>query len=333
MAGKRIFKIPYPGLGELRTSDVLVSIPFVRIGELWNSFRRREPRTEEEAALQELLSAIYRGDVAAAAGRVSLPKQSTSDKAFEGYVNSFKASLERAGELEVEGYFPLSGRVRFVLRPTRDTEPYRLITMRPGPQGRLRFDETYGPNKVDAVLNAIFRVLKNVQLEVPDEPTDRYVKITAEVDPPYDDIRLAVKARLINANLEQLDSRLTNPQLQFYKACLSVPDKISMGRYFQCFSHEVQSQLHEEFSKMSIEKQNELFAMTSSPRHIDFVIENASSDVVYYHNAIYMVTSRDWIERTSRGDFVLLNPLASFPLDDLLSSPPIRASVAAALKH
>jgi hypothetical protein len=52
---------------------------------------------------------------------------------------------------------------------------------------------------------------------------------------------------------------------------------------------------------------------------------------VYYHSNVYAVSSRDWIQRTSGGEFVLLNPLAFFPLDDLLSSPEIHSAIAAAV--
>lgn len=330
---KRIFQIPYAGASELRASNALLVAPFVRIGEPWKTFSRRSPRTEEEAALQELFAAVYGGDVVAAAARINPPREAAQGKAFEDYVNAFKASQERAGDLEVEGYFPLSGRVRFVLRPTRPTERYRLITMRAGPQGRLRFDETQAPNKVDSVLNAIFRVLKDMPLETRGVPANGYFTVTAEEIPEHGNVQLAVKARLVNADLKQLDPRLSDAPLQFYKECLSLPEKGAMDRFFQCFQPEVQPRLREVFMGMSAEKQSQTMAAAYSPRHIDFVVENPTSEVIYYRSLVAAVVSRDWIERTSGGSFVLLNPLASFPLDDLLSSPQIRTSLAATLNR
>lgn len=331
-AGKRMFAVAYPGPSDLRISNVILVVPFVRISESWRSFSSRKPHTEEEAALQELLSAVYRGDPTAAAARVSPPKHASSGSAFANYINAFKASLERAGEIEVEGYFPLSGRVRFALRPIRATTSHRLLTMRFGKDGRLRFDETEAPNKVDGVLNTIFHVLKNVPLEIPRVPVGNYVTVIAEENTPHGEVQLAVKARLVDADLEQINSGL-DPPLQFYKECLQVSAKTLMKRYFQCFPADIQSRLREEFTKMSAEKQNDLASIISSPRHIDFVVENPSSEVVYYHSSSHAVASRDWIERTSAGGFVLMNPLSSFPLDDLLSSKEVRASIGAALRQ
>lgn len=323
---QRIFRVPYSALNQLQESNVLIAVPFVRIGESWSAFSGRGPRSPEEAALQELLTALYRGDTATAESRIKPPKEASSAKAFADYVAAFRASLGQAGELDVEGYFPLQGRVRFALRPVAAKAPYRLFTMRAGADGKLRFDETLAPNKVDSALNSVFRVLNDSKLEVPDVPADGYVTLTAEPG-----VRVSVKARSINTDLDQIDARTAGPALQFYKACLDIPDKQALEKYFRCFPADVQSRLRGEFTKMSAEKQDQLFAMTSASRHIEFVIDNASSFIVYYRSNVYAVSSRDWIQRTSGGDFVLLNPLASFPLDDLVSNPETRAAIAAAV--
>jgi hypothetical protein len=322
----RIFRVPYNALNASQESNVYLAAPFVRIGESWSTFSGRKPRSQEEAALQELLAALYKGDTAAAESRITPPKEVSSGKAFADYVAAFRASMVQAAELEVEGYFPLPGRVRFVLRPTVAKIPYRLFTMRAGADGRLRFDETKAPNKVDSALNSVFRVLKDMKLEVTDRPADGYVTVSAEPG-----VSLTAKARRIDADVDKLESGSTDPALQFYKACLAVPDKQSLDRYFRCFSTEMQAQLRSEFAKMSSEKQDQLLAMTASSRHVDFVVENPSSLIVYYHSNVYAVSSRDWIQQIPSGDFVLLNPIAFFPLDDLLSSREIRAGIATAL--
>lgn len=323
---QRIFRVPYVALNEVQISGVYISVPFVPIGESWSAFSGKSPRSPEEAALQELLTALYRGDTATAESRIKPPKEVSSAKAFADYVGAFRASLGQAGDLEVEGYFPLHGRVRFVLRPVAPKAPYRLFTMRAGADGKLRFDETVAPNKVDSALNSVFRVLKGTKLEVPDLPANGFVSVTAEPG-----VRVSLKAMRVNADLDQIDTRTAGPALQFYKTCLDIRDKQALDRYFRCFATDVQSRLRGEFAKMTAEKQDQLFAMTSASRHVEFVIDNASSFIVYYRSNVYSVSSRDWIQRTSGGDFVLLNPLASFPLDDLVSNPETRAAISAAV--
>lgn len=322
----RIFRVPYNALNASQESNVFLAAPFVRIGESWSTFSGRKPRSQEEAALQELLAALYKGDTAAAESRITPPKEVLPGKAFADYVAAFRASLVQAAELEVEGYFPLPGRVRFVLRPTVAKIPYRLFTMRAGADGRLRFDETKAPNKVDSALNSVFRVLKDTKLEVTDLPKSGYVTVAAEPG-----VNLTAKASRINVDLDKMDAQAADPALQFYKSCLTVPDRQSLDHYFRCFEGDAQSRLRGEFAKMPDDKQEQLFAMTSASRHVDFVVENPSSWIVYYHSNVYAVSSRDWIQRTSGGEFVLLNPLAFFPLDDLLSSPEIHAAIAAAV--
>jgi hypothetical protein len=324
---QRIFRVPYNALNASQESNVFLAAPFVRIGESWSAFSGRKPRSQEEAALQELLAALYKGDTAAAESRITPPKEVSPGKAFADYVAAFRSSLVQAAELEVEGYFPLPGRVRFVLRPTIAKIPYRLFTMRAGADGRLRFDETKAPNKVDSALNSVFRVLKDTKLEVTELPKSGYVTVAAEPG-----VNLTARARRINADLDKMDAQAAgDPALQFYKSCLTVPDRQSLDHYFRCFEADAQSRLRGEFAKMPDDKQEQLFAMTSASRHVDFVVENASSWIVYYHSNIYAVSSRDWIQRTSGGEFVLLNPLAFFPLDDLLSSPEIHSAIAAAV--
>lgn len=326
---QRIFEIPYTtlgGPGGVQQSNVYIEAPFVRIGESWGAFNGRSPRSPQEAALQELLAALYRGDTAAAESRIAPPKEVTPGKAFADYVAMFKASLARMGEFEVEGYFPLPGRVRFVLRPVSAGTPYRIFTMRAGADGRFRFDETKAPGKVDSVLNTIFRVLKDTKLEVAELPKDGYMTVPAEQG-----VKIALRARRINMDLDQIAPAAAGPALQFYQSCLAVPDKQSLEKYFRCFPAEAQSKVRSEFVKMSAEKQDELFAMTSAPRHIDFIVDDGSSWVVYYHSNVYEVASRDWIQRTPAGDFVLLNPMASSPLDDLISSHEVRSAIATSL--
>jgi hypothetical protein len=326
---QRAFQIPYATLGGangMHESSVYIALPFVRIGESWSAFNGRSPRSQQEAALQELVAALYRGDTAAAESRIAPTKEAASGKAFADYVAAFKASLARMGEFEVEGYFPLSGRVRFVLRPVSAGTPYRIFTMRAGANGRLKFDETKAPGKVDSVLNAVFSVLKDKKLEVPDLPKDGYVTVKAEPG-----VQIAVKARRINTDLDQISPDVAGPALQFYQGCLAVPDKQALDKYFRCFPGEVQTRLRSEFAKMSADKQDQLFAMTSASRHVDFVVDNGSSWIVYYHSSLYAVKGRDWIQRTASGDFVLLNPMASFPLDDLISSQEIRGAIASSL--
>jgi hypothetical protein len=325
-SASRIFRVPYSALSEPQESGVYLAVPFVRIGEPWSTFSGRKPRSQEEAALQELLGALYRGDTAAAESRITPPKEVPAGKALADYVAAFRASLVPVGELEVEGYFLLRGRVRFALRPTVAKIPYRLITMRPGADGRLRFDETQAPNKVDSAINSIFRVLKDAKLEATALPADGYITVTAEPG-----VTVSAKAVRVNADLDKMDVAAADPALQFYKACLDVPDRQSIERYFHCFPAEVQTRLRGEYAKMSSEKQDQLFAMTSASRHVDFVVENPNSLIVYYHSNVYAVSSRDWIQRLAGGDFVLLNPLAFFPLDDLLSSPEVHEGIAAKL--
>ncbi len=327
--GQRVFQIPYATLGEangIQESSVYIAAPFVKIRESWTAFNGRSPRSSQEAALQELLAALYRGDTAAAESRITPPTGAASSKAFADYVAAFKASLERMGEFQVEGYFPLNGRIRFVLRPINDGMPYRIFTMRAGKDGRLRFDETKEPGKVDSVLNTIFRVLKDKKLEVPELPKDGYVTIKTEPG-----VQIALKAIRINADLDQIGANVASPALQFYQGCLAVPDKQSLDKYFRCFPQDVQTRLRSEFAKMSSDKQDQLFAMTSASRHVDFIVDNGSSWIVYYHSNAYSVAGRDWIRRTAGGDFVLLNPMASFPLDDLISSQEIRGAIASSL--
>lgn len=326
---QRVFQIPYStlgGPGGIQESSVYIAAPFVRIGESWSAFNGRSPRSQQEAALQELVAALYRGDTAAAESRIVPPKEVAAGKAFANYVAAFKASLAGMGEFEVEGYFPLNGRVRFVLRPVSGGTPYRIFTMRAGADGRLKFDETKAPGKVDSVLNAVFRVLKDKKLEVPDLPKDGYVSVKGEPG-----VQIAVKARRINADLDQIGQDVAGPALQFYQGCLAVPDKQALDKYFRCFATDVQTRLRAEFEKMSADKQDQLFAMTSAPRHVDFVVDNGSSWIVYYHSNLYAVTGRDWIQRTAGGALVLLNPMASFPLDDLISSQEIRRAIASSL--
>jgi hypothetical protein len=327
--GQRVFQIPYAtlsGPNGIQESSVYIAAPFVRIGESWSAFNGRSPRSSQEAALQELVAALYRGDTAAAESRIAPPKEVASAKAFADYVAAFKGSLERMGEFQVEGYFPLNGRVRFVLRPVSAGTPYRIFTMREGAAGRLRFDETKEPGKVDSVLNTVFRVLKDKKLEVPDLPKDGYVTIKAEPG-----VQIALKAIRINADLDQLGSSVASPALQFYQTCLTVPDKQSLDKYFRCFPADVQSRLRSEFAKMNSDKQDQLLAMTSASRHVDFVIDSGFSWIVYYHSNAYSVMGRDWIQRTAGGDFILLNPMASFPLDDLISSREIRGAITSSL--
>lgn len=322
----RVFRVPYRALNGMQESNVFLSVPFVPIGESWSVFSARKARSENEAALQELLGALYRGDAAAAQARINPPKDAASGKAFADYVAAFRGSLSAAGEFYVEGYFPLKGRVRFALRPAAGNMPYRLFTFRTGGDGRLRFDETVAPNKVDSALNSVFNALKDMKLEVKDLPTDGYTVVTAGPN-----IRVSVKARPVNARLDKIGGSAADPWLQFYRSCLDVPDKQSLDHYFSCFPADVQSRLREQFGKMTAENQDQLFAMTTTPRHVDFVVENPSSVIVYYHSTRYAVASRDWIQRTSGGEYVLLNPLAFFPLDDLISSPEIRGAIAASL--
>lgn len=323
-SASRIFRVPYSALNESQESGVYLAVPFVRVGESWSTFSGRKSRSPEEAGLQELLGALYRGDTAAAETRITPPKEAASGKALADYVAAFRASLVQAGELEVEGYFPLRGRVRFALRPTVAKTPYRLITMRPGADGRLRFDETQAPNKVDSAINSVFRVLKEVNLETSALPADGYITVTAEPG-----VTVTAKVRRINADLDKIEMAAADPALQFYQACLAVPDKQSIERYFRCFPADVQTRLRGEYNKMTADKQDQVFAMTSASRHVDFVVENRNSLIVYYHSNVYAVSSRDWIQRSAGGDFVLLNPLAFFPLDDLLSSPEVHEAIAA----
>ena len=63
---RRVFKVPYVALNEPQESNVYLAVPFVRIGESWSAFSGGKARSAEETALQELLGALYRGDVAAA---------------------------------------------------------------------------------------------------------------------------------------------------------------------------------------------------------------------------------------------------------------------------
>jgi len=327
--GQRVFQIPYATLGGrsvIKKKSVYIAAPFVRIGESWSAFNGRSPHSPQEAALQELVAALYRGDTAAAESRIAPPKEVASGKPFADYVAAFKASLERMGEFQVEGYFALNGRVRFVLRPVSPAVPYRIFTMRAGADGRLRFDETKEPGKVDSVLNTVLRVLKDRKLEVPDLPKDGYLTIKAEPG-----VQIALKAIRINADLDQISPNVAGPALQFYQGCLAVPDKQSLDKYFRCFPADVQTRLRSEFAKMSSDKQDQLLAMTSASRHVDFVVDNGTSWIVYYHSNVYSVAGRDWIQRTAGGDFVLLNPMASFPLDDLISSQEIRGAVASSL--
>lgn len=326
----RYFRIPYPGPSEPQVSDVVLALPFVRIGEPWRSFSGRKTRTSEEKALWELLSAVYRGDVATAAAWVKAPERAVSADGLAGYIKAFKASLERAGEVEVQGYFPLPGRVRFVLRPMVAKESYRLLTMRPGPEGHLRFDETEAPNRVDSALNAIFRVLNNVNLEVSGIPTEQYVSVETEKPSPDGAIRIAARALLVDAYLEQLPAE-PDAALTFYRDCFAVPEEKLIETYFRCFTPEVRGRLQDALAKMTLDQQHDLLLRIKSRRHVDYVIYANSSEIVYYTTT--SMEGRDWIDHVSPNRFVLLDSSRSFPLDELLSSTEVRSSIFTALKH
>ena len=288
-----------------------------------------EPRSQEEAALQELLAALYKGDTAAAESRITPPKEVLPGKAFADYVAAFRASLVQAAELEVEGYFPLPGRdcdLFFVPRWQR----YRTGSSPCVPEQTdvSRFDETKAPRQ--GGFGAQFSVSRLERYEAGSGG------ICREAVTPYRGCRTG-REPYSQSKPHQREpgqdgyAQAADPALQFYKSCLTVPDRQSLDHYFRCFEGDAQSRLRGEFAKMPDDKQEQLFAMTSASRHVDFVVENPSSWIVYYHSNVYAVSSRDWIQRTSGGEFVLLNPLVFFPLDDLLSSPEIHAAIAAAV--
>ena len=325
---ERVFTVPYTGPAGVEMSSVLLTVPFVRIGEPWSAFSRRPGRSQEEIALQELLKAVYEGDSAAARTRIAPPPAAASGKAFDDYVASFKASLQSAGELQVEGYFPLPGRVRFALRPVSGGGAYRVFTFRQS-EGRARFDETQAPNTTDSLLNTALRVAASQQLEQASPARDA-VTIVIEPNRTYGDVKLAVRARLIDTDAGLLAN--VDPALQFYKACLSLPTKNLMSEYFACFLPDVQSRLRQEFAKMPPAEQQRVAGTMTSSRHIEFVVENPASEVVYFHSTVSPVRGRDWIEKLPNGSFAMLSPTTFFPLDDALSKAEVRDAILAALR-
>ena len=326
---ERVFIVPYTGPAGVEMSGVLLTIPFVRIGEPWSAFSRRPGRSQEEIALQELLKAVYEGDSAAARTRIAPPPAAASGKAFDDYVAAFKGSLQSAGEFQVEGYFPLPGRVRFALRPVTGGGAYRILTFRQS-EGRARFDETQAPNATDSLLNTVLRVAASQPLEQAAPPARDGVTIVIEPNRTYGDVKLTVRARLIDTDAGLLAN--VDPALQFYKACLSLPTKNLMSEYFACFLPDVQSRLRQEFAKMPPAEQQRVAGTMTSSRHIEFVVENPASEVVYFHSTVSAVRGRDWIEKLPNGSFAMLSPTTFFPLDDALSKAEVRDAILAALR-
>jgi hypothetical protein len=325
---ERVFAVPYTGAAGVEVSSVRLTVPFVGIGEPWSSFSKRPGRSQEEIALQELLTAVYQGDTTAAKTRIAPPPASASGKAFDDYVAAFKASLQSAGALQVEGYFPLPGRVRFALRPANGGA-YRVFTFRQS-EGRARFDETQAPNMTDSLLNTVLRVAATQSLEQTAPPASDGVTIVIEPNRTYGDVKLTVRARLIDTDAGLLAN--VDPALQFYKACLSLPTRNLMSEYFACFLPDVQSRLRQEFAKMPPAEQQRVAGTMTSSRHIEFVVENPASEVVYFHSTVSAVRGRDWIEKLPNGSFAMLSPTTFFPLDDALSKPEVRDAILAALR-
>src|SRR5258705_12852750 len=75
---ERVFAVPYTGAAGVEVSSVRLTVPFVGIGEPWSSFSKRPGRSQEEIALQELLTAVYQGDTTAAKPRIAPPPASAS---------------------------------------------------------------------------------------------------------------------------------------------------------------------------------------------------------------------------------------------------------------
>ena len=274
-----------------------------------------------------MLTAIYQGDVAAARTRITPPAAYASGKAFDDYVAAFKSSLQSAGEFQIEGYFPLPGRVRFALRPVAGGGAYRILTFRKSAD-RVRFDETLAPNTTDSLLNTVLRVAASQPLEQAAPPGGETVVI--EPNRTYGDVKLTVRARLIDVDAGLLAN--ADPALQFYKACLALPTKNLMNEYFACFVPDVQARLRQEFAKMPVADQQRVAGTMTASRHIEFVVENPTSEVVYFHSTVSPVQGRDWIEKQPNGSFAMLSPTTSFPLDDALSKAEVREAILAALR-
>ena len=323
--GARVFRVPYSGAAASEVSNVLLTVPFTRIGKPWSAFSRRTGGSREEIALRELLDAVYRGDNSSASARITPPAASASGKAFDDYVAAFRTSLQSAGDLQIEGYFPLPGRVRFALRPVAGG-PYRLFTFRQSGD-RLRFNETQAPNTTDSLLNAVLRVAATQPLEA--SAAAGGVTVVLEPNRPAGDVRLTVPARWIDADAGLLET--ADAALQFYQKCVSLPAKNAVNDYFGCFVADVQPRLRQEFAKMTPAEQQRVAGTMTASRHIDFVVENPTSEVVFYHSTVSGVQGRDWIEKLPNGSFAMLSPMMSFPLADVLSKRKVREAILATL--
>jgi len=326
----RVLRIPYTLGGRTEMSNAYLTVPFVRIGSSWTAFSRSKQTGAEEFALQQLLAGVYAGDRAVAAQRIRRVRELANQQKFDEYVQGFKASLAKAGEMDIEGYFLLPGRVRFVLKPQDPVRPYRLLTFRSEAGGPLMFDETQTNNKVDSALNSVFLNMRGLRLEVPEAPRAGTVTVTAEAaQPPAPAVKLTVKADLID---QDTDRKFTafGPALEFYRRCYTIENEAQIGNFFSCFDPGTQAKIRAEYQKMTADHRTAFVAVTASVRHVEFAVQNPASTFIYYSLKSQPVSHRDIVVGAPAGPQYLENPMVSFPLDDLLTQ--LRSGIYAALK-
>jgi hypothetical protein len=321
------YVVPYEYLSAKLATDIYLKIPMAAYGESYAAFSKRAPRSDSEAALGELLRAIYANDVDGARRRLRFGAMAAKYPTPQAYFEAFRQSLTRFGELTIVGRIDLEQEAWWVARGASGAiRVFRFAAERGS--GTFVFDEERQPSKQQMLMlstlsfNRAPAAAQVSALSSKAWSTVPLLKSTPEVE-------LVMKLRRGRTDLLLGEAPSSDRATEFVRQCYGSLKRTQMDAYFRCFDAETAAQLKRSFESMKAPEQAAFTEAYLKRTTVQYVIDAGPVSMLELKDPADGTSAHIDVVELPSGAMVLAGPSSSNALSRVLNDRETKASLAA----
>ncbi len=327
-----VYKIPYSYGGRTIVSGFYLRLPMTQLNMPWKGLKERTGADKADAALKDLLTAIYDKNYNLAEQRIDTSRALATFGSIKAYIDTFNSSLAKAGDLVVYGRIDGTESVRFVLRGSGEPA-YRVLKLRREAKRGYVLDESTTPNAVEILELSIFRLAIALRLEVAAQDVTQGTSIALADMENACTPSLIVRLEAVGSKLFDKNQAFQNAAVNYFRNCYWALQGRRTQEYFSCFG-DAGADLGNGFEQLNAD-QKALFVRRELDREPAFILSDGPMTAILYRQRKDSSNSdfRHQIIIGSGITFELVGPAQSGVFDDVLNSSAFQAGLKRAVAN